>query len=103
MEESGRRGIGKERDDKSGRREGGKKESGGWRRKEDLHVCTLCKDNISVHPLYSTIQNIASVPSHPPKRSGRKCRGKKPVEGMNMVEVNVCVSLEGVNPTLQFN
>ena len=23
--------------------------------------------NISVHPLYSTIQNIASVPSHPPK------------------------------------
>ena len=37
------------------------------------------------------------------QRSGRKWRGKKPVEGMNMAEVNVCVSLKGINPTLQFN
>jgi len=46
-----------------GDREGRKR--GGWRRKE--HLCTWCKDNISVHSLYNTIQNIASVPSHPPK------------------------------------
>ena len=52
---------------------------------------------VSYHPKYRQ----CTLP--PTLKTWKEMDRKKPVEGMNMAEVNVCVSLKGVNPTLQFN